>query len=308
MSTSKLSRIGAIEAGGTKIVCSIGREWKEVRDASKFVVGTKSPSETATKVLDWFEMRREEEPLSAIGVGSFGPIDLAAKSIGATTPKAAWRGFSWHNAIREKLGDFPIGFDTDTNAAVLAEWRWGAATGRGVAVYVTVGTGIGGGLHIDGVPVHGLLHPEIGHMFVPRQKGDAFPGICPSHGDCLEGLASGPAVAKRWGRPSARISANHPAWELESDYLSLAMVNIITTVSPEIIVLGGGVMRVDGLLEKVRAKTVERLAGYIPKDLLGPQISSYLVAPGLGGASGVIGAYALGVVAFLAESDLRAPR
>jgi fructokinase len=290
-----LTRIGAIEAGGTKIVCSVGRGWQEIRDGEHFVVKTKSPRETVATVLDWFAMRHREEPLTAFGVASFGPISYATKSVGVTTPKTAWRGFSWQNAIENRFGELPIGFDTDTNAAVLAEWRWGAAKGRNVGVYVTVGTGIGGGLLVNGSPVHGLLHPELGHMFVPRQPGDDFAGVCPVHGDCLEGLASGPAVAQRWGRASAKLYPNHPAWELESDYLSLAMANVITVVSPEVIVLGGGVMAVDGLLEKVRDKTVRRLADYISKDELGSRIGDYLVVPGLGQSSGVIGAYALGL-------------
>ena len=219
MSISEKTRIGAIEAGGTKIVCSVGSNWKEVRDSEKLVVTTRSPHETVPEVLDWFVLRHQEHPLEAIGVASFGPIDISNQMIGVTTPKTAWRGFSWHNAIRDRFGQLPIGFDTDTNAAIIAEWRWGSAIGRNVAIYVTVGTGIGGGLLVEGAPVHGLLHPEIGHMFVPRQEGDEFAGTCPSHGDCLEGLASGPAVSKRWNRPSASLSPNHPAWELESEYL-----------------------------------------------------------------------------------------
>ena len=296
------SFIGAIEAGGTKIVCSVGATWKEIRDADRYVVATTSPEKTVTEMLDWFYQQHVAESLRAFGVGSFGPIDFASKSIAATTPKEAWRGFSWQNALSERFGQLPIGFDTDTNAAGIAEWRWGNAQGRGVAVYVTVGTGIGGGLIVDGVPVHGLLHPEFGHMFVPRQKGDDFAGTCPVHGDCLEGLASGPAVNQRWRRQDAQLASNHPAWELESEYLSLAMVNIITIASPEVIVLGGGVMAVEGLIEKVREKTAQRLGGYLAKEELGSQIGSYLVAPGLGTASGVVGAYSLGLEAHLASS------
>jgi fructokinase len=251
------------------------------------------------KVLNWFAARNEEEPLVAFGVASFGPIDFASESISLTTPKTLWRGVCWRAAIEEKFGRVPIGFDTDTNAAALGEWRWGSAVGRNVAVYVTVGTGIGGGLLVKGVPVHGLLHPEFGHMFVPRQEGDDFPGVCPTHGDCLEGLASGPAVAKRWHRPSSGLPPSHLSWELESDYLSLAMVNIIMTSSPEVIMLGGGVMAVSGLLEKVRIKTINRLGGYIPNDRLGPGINGYLVRPGLGITSGIVGAYALGFDAYL---------
>jgi fructokinase len=295
--TGNQLRIGAIEAGGTKIVCSVGRDWDQIRDADKFVVATTSPRETAAKVLDWFIARHEEEALSALGVASFGPIDFASMSIGLTTPKESWRGFNWRNAIEERLGPLPIGFDTDTDAAALAEWRWGAGVGREVVVYVTVGTGIGGGLVVGGTPVHGLLHTEMGHMFVPRQEGDDFSGTCPAHGDCLEGLACGLAVQQRWDRSGDGLAPDHPAWELESDYLSLAMVNLITTVSPNVIVLGGGVMAVEGLLEKVREKTVRRLNGYIAKDEVEDRVGDYLVPPGLGQASGVVGAYALGLSA-----------
>jgi len=231
----------------------------------------------------------------AFGVASFGPIDFASMSIGQTTPKSLWRGISWRAAIEKRFGQIPIGFDTDTNAAILGEWRWGSAVGRNVAAYVTVGTGIGGGVLVNGIPIHGILHPEFGHMFVPRQSGDTFPGVCPIHGDCLEGLACGPAVAKRWGQPSAGLPPSHLAWELESDYLSLAVVNIIMTCSPEVVILGGGVMSVAGLLNRVRNNTVSKLGGYIPNDELGPDIGNYLRPPGLGRSSGVVGAFALGL-------------
>ncbi|HEV3187055.1 MAG TPA: ROK family protein [Acidimicrobiales bacterium] len=298
----ELSFVGAIEAGGTKIVCSAGRKWQTILDSEKYVVATTSPEETVTQVLDWFSVRHEEENLQAFGIASFGPIDFATQSIAATTPKEAWRGFNWRDAVNERFGRFPIGFDTDTNAAGIAEWRWGNAQGRGVAVYLTVGTGIGGALIVDGAPIHGLLHPEFGHMFVPRQQGDGFVGTCPVHGDCLEGLASGPAVSGRWGRGDGPFPPNHPAWELESDYLSLAMVNIITITSPEVIVLGGGVMAVEGLLDKVREKTVKRLGGYLAKDELGSKIGGYIVSPGLGNASGVVGAYSLGLNAYVTSN------
>jgi fructokinase len=287
--------IGAIEAGGTKMVCAVGRSWQEVRDAEKHVVPTTTPRETSQRVMEWFSDRHREDPIQAIGVASFGPIDFSSTSISMSTPKVAWRGFSWRQAVRDTLGDIAIGYDTDTNAAGLAEWRWGAAQGKRVAVYVTVGTGIGGGVIVDGTPIHGLLHPEFGHMVVQHLSSDPFPGNCPSHGDCLEGLACGPAIDERWGHSGAPLSPDHPAWELESDYLAMAMVNVVTITSAEVIVLSGGIMATEGLLAKVRAKTKERLAGYIDKDELGPRISDYLVAPRLGGASGVVGAFALGL-------------
>ncbi len=285
--------VGAIEAGGTKMVCAVGRTWREVRDTPAHVVPTTTPDETMARVLDWFAARHAVTPLSALGVASFGPIDFAADAIATTTPKELWRGFRWRQAIATRFGDLPLGYDTDTNAAGVAEWRWGAARGRDVSVYVTVGTGIGGGIVVNGVPIHGLLHPEFGHMFVPRQAGDDFVGTCPSHGDCLEGLASGEAIARRWRRAGRELDANHPAWELESSYLALAVVNIVMITSPQIVVLGGGVMGVEGLIERVRHKVRTAVNGYLPRAELSTNVDRYLVTPGLGTYSGVVGAFAL---------------
>jgi fructokinase len=296
---SHRGNIGAIEAGGTKIVCCVGASWQEIRDGEKLFVPTTSPEETMALVMDWFVARDAETPLAAIGVASFGPIDFASGSIAMSTPKQAWRGLSWRRHLGQRFGDVAVGLDTDTNAAGLAEWRWGAAQGRQVAAYITVGTGIGGALVVNGTPVHGLLHPEMGHMVVPRQRGDEFAGTCPTHGDCLEGLACGPAVAQRWNGSGHQLPPGHAAWELESAYLATAMVNIITIASPEVIVLGGGVMAVEGLLDQVRAKTRDLMRGYIDSKELAGGIDRYIVAPGLGSNSGVVGAFALGSMAAL---------
>jgi len=289
--------IGAIEAGGTKIVCAVGSTWEEIRDAERFVVPTTSADETMKEVLEWFSAQNRQTPISAIGVASFGPIDFATQSIAHSTPKIAWRGVSWRKAIDEVLPGIAFGYDTDTNAAGVAEWRWGATQGKKVSVYITIGTGIGGGLIIDGEPVHGLLHPEFGHMIVPRRLDDGFAGTCPNHGGCLEGLACGVAVKQRWHRTGGpQFPADHPAWDLESDYLAAAMVNIIMITSAEKIVLGGGVMAVEGLLEKVQKKTHTLLANYIDRpELTEAGLTDYLVAPGLGNASGAVGAFALGL-------------
>ncbi len=284
--------VGAIEAGGTKFVCAVGSSWREVRESEKFVVPTTSPEETMTRVLDWFGDRHREAPLAAIGVASFGPLDLAAMSIAHSTPKLAWRGLNWQDVIGERFTNMPVALDTDTNAAGVAEWRWGAGSGRGVSVYVTVGTGIGGGVILDGLPLHGLLHPEIGHMFIPRDPGDSFTGVCPSHGDCLEGLACGPAIAERWGS-DAHPPDDHPAWVLEATYLAAAMVNLTAVVSPEVIVLGGGVMSVTGLLKNVRRVTRAKLNNYFVSERLTEGIADYIVEPSLGSDSGVLGAFAI---------------
>ena len=289
-----LPMIGAIEAGGTKMICALGRSWDEVRDCEKLVVPTTTPDETTSTVMDWFAAHHRATPLAAIGIGSFGPLDFSTTSIARTTPKDEWRGLNWREVVSTRLDNVAIGFDTDTNAAGIAEWHWGAARGCHVAAYVTVGTGIGGALLIDGTPIHGLLHPEFGHMFVPRHDGDSFAGCCRAHGACLEGLASGEAVQRRWHQSGGPFAPDHPAWKLESDYLALAMLNIIMITSAEIIVLGGGVMAVEGLHDEVTRKTRELLNGYIAQERVTSNIAAYLVRPGLGTASGVVGAFALG--------------
>lgn len=293
--------IGAIEVGGSKVVCSVGRTAQEIRDGAPFVVPTTSPDETLGRVAAWLRARDAETPLAAIGVASFGPLDLARDRITTTTPKVAWRGVDWRRAMAHAVPGAAFGLDTDTNAAGLAEWRWGAARGHEVAAYLTVGTGIGGAVVVAGRPLHGLGHPEVGHMVVPRQPGDDFAGTCPHHGNCLEGLAGGPAVARRWNQSPPPFAPDHPAWALESEYLSIAVVNLVVIAAPEIIVLGGGIMSVEGLLERVRLRTRDRLAGYLDHDELDSGIDRYLVRPGLGDSAGVVGAFALGEAALAAR-------
>ncbi|HUX03983.1 MAG TPA: ROK family protein [Acidimicrobiales bacterium] len=293
--------IGAIEAGGTKMVLAVGRTWQEVRDAERYVIPTTTPEDTMNRVMNWFEQRHAETPLAAIGVASFGPIDFARRAIASSTPKLLWRDFSWAKTVAAHFDGLPLGLDTDTNAAALAEYRWGAGRGKEVVVYMTVGTGIGGGLVVGGRPVHGLLHPEFGHMVVRRRAGDDFAGTCPSHGDCLEGLACGVAIKQRWHRTGGpQLPGDHPAWELESDYLSDAVVNVTTITSCEVIILGGGVMAVPGLIERVRTKVHKQLNGYLDVLELTSDLDRYIIAPELGIASGVVGAFALGVDAALA--------
>lgn len=284
--------VAAIEAGGTKIVCAAGRTWQEVRASPKHVVPTGSPHDTVAAVAAWLAGQPLGPP-AAVGVASFGPLDLSHGRIGPT-PKPGWSGFDWRRAVKSHLPGAAFAMDTDTNGAALAEWMWGAARGLDVAVYVTVGTGIGGGVVIGGVPLHGLVHPEIGHMRIPHDPEDPFPGLCPFHGDCLEGMASGPAVEARWGRKGDQLEPGHPAWDLESRYLGAAMANLAVTLSPRAVVVGGGVMGVPGLLGAVRARTRDLVAGYVDSDLLGDGIDRFLLPPGLGPDSGVLGAFALG--------------
>lgn len=277
-----MPRLGGIEAGGTKFVCAAGDY-----PGLEFVeIPTTTPLETIGRVVAFFE---SQQPLEAIGIGSFGPIDPNPKSptFGyiTSTPKLAWRNFNFAGAIREALRT-RVAFDTDVNAAALAELRWGAARGLRTFLYLTVGTGVGGGAVVHGRLLHGRQHPEMGHIRIPRDRErDPFPGNCPYHGDCLEGLIAAPAIQARWGQPPHLLPASHPAWELVSGYLALGLSNLICTLSPEKVVLGGGLMQASQLWPPLQAKVKEILNSYIdPPDI---------VPPHLGARSGVLGAIAL---------------
>lgn len=286
--------IGGIEAGGTKFVCAVGTSSGEVRQEVRFA--TVKPDETIAQAIDFF---KQFDGLAALGIASFGPVDPAPQSptfgYVTSTPKPGWANTDLAGPIRSALS-VPVGFDTDVNGAALGEWRWGAAQGLDTFIYLTVGTGIGGGGLFNGQLMHGLLHPEMGHIRLPRDPaGDKFAGVCPYHGDCFEGLASGPAMAARWGQPAETLPFDHPAWELEAHYLALALHNFICTLSPQRIVVGGGVMGQAGLLPLVRQKVVASLNGYVQMPAITEQIDDYIVAPGLGNQAGVLGAMALGL-------------
>lgn len=243
-------------------------------------VPTTTPGETLAATTAFFE---REGPVDAVGVGCFGPVDLA-RGVITTTPKAGWAGTDVAGELRRRLG-VRVAFETDVNAAALGEHRWGAAQGLDTFAYVTVGTGIGGGGMAGGRLLHGLAHPEVGHVRIPHDReADPFPGSCPYHGDCWEGLASGPALEARWGNPPDQL-ADEAAWSLEARYLALGLVALVCVLSPERIVLGGGVLRRAGLLELVRGELDELLGGYVG--------SPELVRPALGARSGVLGALAL---------------
>jgi len=287
---------GGVEAGGTKFVCAVGSGPDDVREQTRF--GTTTPAETIARTIDFFRQAQQAHgPLTAIGIASFGPVDPDPRSSTwgfiTTTPKPGWTQTDLAGPLRRALR-VPVGFDTDVNVAALGEWQWGAGRGLGTLVYVTVGTGIGGGALVGGQMLHGLVHPEMGHLRIPHDRAaDPFAGACPYHGDCLEGLASGPAIAARWGAAAETLPADHPAWALEAEYLALAMQNLVCTLSPERIVLGGGVMEQPQLLPLVRRRTVELLAGYVQSPAILANIDRYLVAPGLGNRSGMLGAIAL---------------
>jgi fructokinase len=283
---------GGVETGGTWCVCGLGHGPGQLLAREQFPTG--SPGETLERIAAFFESH--PRPV-ALGVGAFGPLVLDDRSprwgYVTTTPKPGWQETSVAQALRERLG-LPIALDTDVGAAALAEQRWGAGTGVPSLCYLTVGTGIGAGLIHDGRIWRGLIHPEVGHMRIPHDRHrDPFEGSCPVHGDCWEGLAAGGAMAGRWGADPRDLPADHPAWELEAEYLALGILAIVCVASPHRIVLGGGVFEHPGMLEAVRARLPGLLAGYLDSPLLGTGIDEYLVAPGLGDDAGVLGAIAL---------------
>ena len=287
------SLYGGIEAGGTKFVCAAGTGPEDIRAETRFA--TTTPAETIERAVTFF--REQPEPVAAVGIGSFGPVDPdpASATYGyiTTTPKPGWAHTDLGGALRHDLGT-PVRLDTDVNAAALGEHRWGAAQGLDTFIYVTVGTGIGGGGMANGRLMHGLVHPEMGHVRIPRDRSaDPYPGSCPYHGDCLEGLACAPALEERWGQPPEALPADHPAWPLEARYLALGLVNFICTLSPQRIIVGGGIMQQATLLPMVRQNVQELLNGYIQARLVLEDIGSYIVLPGLGEKSGVLGAIAL---------------
>lgn len=295
-----MSLYGGIEAGGTKFVCIVGSDPDHI--STETTVHTTTPTETIGQVIDFFLKVKEESSITAIGVGSFGPLDLdrTSRSFGyiTNTPKLGWANTDLVGRIGRALG-LPIVFDTDANAAALGEATWGAAQGLDAVLYLTIGTGIGGGLIINGKPLHGLLHPEVGHMRVPHDwKRDPFPGTCPFHGDCLEGLASGPALLKRWGMPAQSLPSDHEAWTLEAQYIAAGLTNLVCAVSPQRIILGGGVMKLAELFDIIRGKAQELMNGYFDHKLFRDEITDYVVPPKLGNRSGVLGAMALAKRAF----------
>jgi fructokinase len=270
---------GGIEAGGTKWICAIGTGPDDLRELVTFP--TTTPEETLARAVAFFA---EHGGIEALGVGSFGPVDLRRGWI-TTTPKPGWANTDVAGALHRALA-VPVAFDTDVNAAALGEQRWGAAVGLDTFCYLTVGTGIGGGVMAGNALVHGLDHPEIGHMLIPHDAArDPFAGSCPYHGDCFEGLASGTALRARWGRSGEELAGEPDVWELEADYLALGVVNVICALSPQLVILGGGVLKQPGLLDAVRERVPALLAGYVAA----PEI----VPPALGDRSGVLGAIEL---------------
>jgi len=283
--------LGGIEAGGTRWNCAVGDGEGGIEAAESFA--TTTPAETIGRAVEFFAAHG---PPSALGVGCFGPIELDRSSPHwgriTTTPKPGWSGTDVVAMLHAGL-DIPIAFETDVNAAAVGEARWGAGAGLETFAYVTVGTGIGGGAIANGRPLHGLVHSELGHVRVPHDRQrDPFPGSCPFHGDCLEGLASGEALRQRWGAPGEELDRPE-VWELEADYLALGLANVVLTLSPERLIVGGGVAGTPGLLALVRERLPQVLAGYLDAPQLHEGIDDYLVPPALGPRAGVLGAIEL---------------
>ena len=291
-----MTLLGGIEAGGTKFICAVGTDPENLRGQIR--IPTTTPDETLGKVVDFFKAQQTAEgDISAIGIGAFGPVDVNPKSAKfgwfLNTPKPGWQQIDFAGMIAEEL-DAKVGFDTDVNAAALGEYRWGNAQGLDNFIYLTVGTGFGGGAMVNGQLLHGLLHPEMGHIMVPHNlEVDPFEGACPFHTDCLEGLASGFAMEKRWGKKGAELPADHPAWALEAHYLGLGLMNLILTLSPQRIIMGGGVMAQEQLLPMIRTQVTQRLSSYLDVPAITKEIDSYIVLPKLGGKAGFAGAFAL---------------
>jgi fructokinase len=282
---------GGIETGGTTCVCALASGSGELVARSE--IPTTDPDTTLGLITSFF---REHELPEAIGIGSFGPVDLDPESSTwghvTTTPKPQWRNASVAPRIRDELG-VPVTFDHDVAAAAYGEYTWGAGQGLRSVAYLTVGTGIGVGLVIGGSPWYGALQPEVGHIRIPRVVGDTYAGSCPWHGDCWEGLACGPALAARYGCDPVQLPDDHPAWELEAEYMAAGILAIALVVSPHRLVVGGGIGRRGHLLDRVRQRVRELFNDYLHSPLFGDQIDSYLVTPELGADAGVLGAVAL---------------
>ena len=287
-------RIGGIEAGGTKMVCAVGDEKGELFD--RVTIPTGQPEETFAEMIRYFS----DKQIEALGIGCFGPVDLNRSSATygfiTSTPKPGWKNTEVVGRFQKALS-IPVGFDTDVNGAILGEVMLGAAKGCENAIYITVGTGIGVGVYVNGGLLHGLVHPEGGHILLAKHPKDTYSGKCPYHGCCFEGLASGPAIEERWGKKAELLADVTEVWELESYYIAQAITNYILTYSPQKIILWGGVMHQNQLFEQIRTKVKEVLNGYVQHQAVTEKIADYIVPPALGDNPGILGAIQLGVLA-----------
>lgn len=288
-------RLGALEAGGTKMVCAIGDEHGNVIERASFP--TRMPEETMPDIINYFK----DKGIEALGIGSFGPLNLDENDPNfgdiTTTPKPGWKDYPLRRELMKAL-NVPVGIDTDVNAAALAEAKLGAGNGIDSLVYYTIGTGIGGGAVVAGKLLHGLVHPEMGHILLRPVENDPTPkGFCPYHDGCLEGMANGPAIEKRWGVSAKELPADHIAWDIEAEYLAQMCANTTVMLSPKKIVLGGGVMHQMHLFPKIRKRTLELLNGYVAHKAVLEDIDNYIVPPALGDNAGAVGSLLLALEA-----------
>lgn len=287
---------GGIEAGGTKFVCVIANGPDDILEEIR--IPTTYPPETIEKVISFFEQTIQHHNINlvSLGIGCFGPIDLNpfSQTYGyiTTTPKPGWKNANLLQPIRDSL-NVPTAFDTDVNVAALGEGKWGSAQNLDDFLYFTIGTGVGGGAIINSKPLHGLVHPEMGHILLNQNNSDKYAGKCPYHQNCFEGLASGPSIKERWGISAEDLDDHHPAWELEADYIAQAMCDFICSFSPKRIILGGGVMQKKFLYPLIREKTQQYLNGYVQSEMITSRMNEYIVPPGLGNQAGMLGAIAL---------------
>lgn len=290
-------RLGALEAGGTKMVCAIGDESGKIYE--QVSIPTETPEITMPKLISYFEERKIE----ALGIGCFGPIDPDKKSETygyiTSTPKLAWADYSIVGTMEKSLM-IPVGFDTDVNGSVLGEVTFGQAKGKKCVVYVTIGTGVGAGIYIEGKLLHGMLHPEAGHILLTQRQDDTYEGTCPYHKTCLEGLAAGPAIEERWGRKAVELKDDARVWDLEAYYIAQAIVNYILILSPQMIILGGGVMHQEQLFPKIRSYVKKMMNGYIKTKEMA-DLDHYIVPASLHDDQGIMGALELGRRALMKE-------
>jgi fructokinase len=292
---------GGIEGGGTKFICAVGDESGQIFARDRFLTG--DPETTITQAVTFFKdyEKRQGEKLAALGIATFGPVDLDPTSeyygYITRTPKAGWAYTDVLGTVQRAFPHLPVGFDTDVNGAALGEHRWGAARAWDTFVYLTIGTGIGGGAMVGGQLVHGLIHPEMGHILLPKHADDPVErGVCPFHPNCLEGLATGPSLKARWGASAENLAPEHPAWKLEAYYLALAAEVMFCLLSPQGIILGGGVMHQAQLFPMVRQQVKDLINGYLVHPRL-ENLDGTIVPPGLGENAGVLGAVALAIEA-----------
>ncbi len=282
---------GALEAGGTKMVCAIGDENGKILERTK--IPTTTPEETMPPIFDFFK----DKGIAAIGIACFGPIDLNkdSKTYGSitSTPKKGWSGYNIVEETKKALG-IPVGFDTDVNGSMLGEATWGCARGVSDAIYLTIGTGVGGGVISNGKLLHGMLHPEVGHIRLPRVEGDPGKSVCPFHDNCLEGLAAGPSIKARWGVSADQLEDRAEVWEIESEYIATALMSYALILSPQKIILGGGVMHQEQLFPLIRKKFKELVNGYIVTKEM-DDLDNYIVPASLNDDQGIMGAVKLAI-------------